>query len=875
MKIRIHLLVVLSSLMFLGMACSVKKDRLLNRGYHAMTTKYNILYNGDLAYEEALAHLQEDYFDDFWEILPVERIAIKVDPTREFERGPSLNSKRGSIADNFSLTGDLQVDSLKGAVGFQRAENKAVKAIQEHSMYIKGLERNWQIDDAYVLLGKSRYFDGRFLPALEAFNFVLYKYPNGSLSNEAKIWREKTNIRLNYEDVAIKNLQEVLKTKKNELPKRLSSEANAMLAQAYINLEQYEEAIKALKAAISFTGNSELRSRYLYILGQLYAKTGQKELGYATFQEILDMNRRAKRTYAMHAYAEQFALDPTPARDSVLFLKKYKKLLANRENRPYLDVLNRQVGLFYEHSGNTSKALEYLKRAVKEGKGDQQLKANNYLSIADIYFNSAGYALSGQYYDSALSLLPERAKDRLRIVRRRQALHDVVKYEMIAKTNDSILRLVAMPIAARTAYFEDYIDKLRTEDFRKLQANLKGKKRDSAIDYFNMADFGQAIEASIQDNATPTLHSNSRFYFNSPQAVEQGKAEFRRKWGNRALVNNWRNIAVSQRDIKESNVDGKERSKRETNTKLVDPRYDVETYLSKIPQDEQQIALIKKDRDFAYFQLGSMYVDRFKKYDLASERLEKLLTFDPAERLILPSMYKLYKIYLETDMAKALAMKARIISEYPDSRYAKLLQNVRLDEINDLSPEQLYTEIYRIYAAEKYSEAYHRINTILERYDNDYISKFELLKAQIIAKLEGLEAYRDALNFVALTYSSSPEGIEANRILEEVLPRLDNKEQKQEAGSDNWKLVLLTDREEEGVRKVLEDFARANQRIGVSFTVDSLGDGKLLYVLHGLRNSDDAERIKDRLNIVGGRVMNGVEFTQRQIKKEWNMIEKD
>jgi hypothetical protein len=42
------------------------------------------------------------------------------------------------------------------------AETKATKAIQKHSMNIDG--RNFQIDEAYLLLGKARYYDqGLFL----------------------------------------------------------------------------------------------------------------------------------------------------------------------------------------------------------------------------------------------------------------------------------------------------------------------------------------------------------------------------------------------------------------------------------------------------------------------------------------------------------------------------------------------------------------------------------------------------------------------------------------------------------------------------------------------------------------------------------------
>lgn len=49
------------------------------------------------------------------------------------------------------------------------------------------------MDEAHLLLGKSRYYDQRFVPALEAFNYILYKYPNSDKIYEAKVWRKQTS----------------------------------------------------------------------------------------------------------------------------------------------------------------------------------------------------------------------------------------------------------------------------------------------------------------------------------------------------------------------------------------------------------------------------------------------------------------------------------------------------------------------------------------------------------------------------------------------------------------------------------------------------------------------------------------------------------
>lgn len=861
--------------LLLGAACSVKQDKLLNRGYHAMTTRYNILYNGELAYDEALVSLKKDYFDDFWEILPVERIDIKIDSTREFDRGRSLEHKKGSLLENIQVDGSqLSGTQEQGEQGFRRAEDKAAKAIQKHSMYIKGRERNFQIDDAYLMLGQARYYDGRFVPALEAFNYILYKYPDGSLVNEASIWREKTNVRLTYDDIAIKNLNLLLRDKKKELSKQQTSNANATLTQAYINIEEYQQAIAPLKIAIENTSDKEERARYIFILGQLYAKLGKKGEAATAFTTVIDMNRKSPRSYVIQAHAQQYGLQSVPAKDSIAFLKKYKKLIRDRENRAYLDVLYRQVGLFYEDNGNVKEALKSLKKAVKVSKGDKQLKSQNYLSIAEIYFNEAGYALAGQYYDSVLSIMPAKAKERFRITKRRDALRDVVAFEKVAHVNDSILRLVAMSNDQRTSYFQKYVEDLRKEDFRKLQANLKGKKGGNQ-NYFNMANFGDAIDMA---NQISTPAGSSTFYFYSTQAAAQGKLDFRKKWGNRPLVDNWRwgnDIQEAQAElIAQGGAEGNDKSdKGETAPEFNDARYDINTYISKIPSDEAEIASIKKDRDFAYFQLGSMYADRFKKYDLASSRLELLLTFEPAERLVLPSMYKLYKIYLEIDMAKALTMKDRIISQYPNSRYAKLLQNMSVDKIDDLSPEQIYAQAYKVYAqGGDYNNALRAIDNALERFDDDgYVSKLELLKAHVIGKLKGIEAYKEALNFVALTYSSSKEGKEAENILKTTIPSLESRNFTK-GDSKNWKVVIFV-KDKQGVEsqrlsRSFIQFSTNNSSRGVKYSEDMYVNGSEFFVLHGFKTKEEAEKAA---HSVGGdaEVVSAENYIIVQIKKNW------
>src|SRR5690606_24109863 len=104
-------------------------------------------------------------------------------------------------------------------------------------------------------------------------------------------------------------------------------------------------------------------------------------------------------------------------------------------------------------------------------------------------------------------------------------------------------------------------------------------------------------------------------------------------------------------------------------------------YLQTLPDNPKILDSLAKERNFAYYQLGVIYKEKFKEYQRAADKLETLLVSGPEERLVLPSMYHLYKIYQIIDQPQADAMKQQIITMYPDSRYAEILSSSGADNI--------------------------------------------------------------------------------------------------------------------------------------------------------------------------------------------------
>lgn len=834
-------------------ACSTKKDSMLNRGYHATTTKYNVLYNGDLAFEQGLTNLRENYYDNFWNILPIERMQVE-------ERLSETDEPKDP--------------------DFQKSEEKATKAIQKHSMYMGGREKNPQMDEAYLMLGKSRYYDNRFIPALEAFNYILYKYPGSGNINEARVWREKTNLRLSYDELAIENLKELLKEER--LNGQVKADALATLAQAYINLEHLDSAAVPLKDARDLTSLKEERARYTFILGQIASGLKDKANAYSYFQEVIDMKRKSPRQYVIQSHAQQFANRTEGEIDSVVFIDKYSKLLSDRENRPYLDLINRQLGLYYSSETNYKRSIEYFKESVKQSKGDEQLKARNYLDIGEIYFNTASYELAGNYYDSAISILPTRSREAYRIAKKRESLHDVVLFEKMAKENDSILHIVGLSEGEKRVYFQNYVDELRKQDFRKLNSELGGSS--SGNNLFNAPDFGSAIDKSLQ-SSMGAGQGKTGFYFYSQNAVSYGKLDFKKRWGNRALADNWRwgsSMGASNVDLEddlEAVVDNG------ASEEFDDPRYNVDSYIAQVPTDLNEIASVKKDRDFAYFQLGAIYSEKFAEFEMGAEKLEALLLFDPEERLVLPALYKLYKIYSSIDENRASLVKMRIISEFPNSRYALLLQNKLGEQTFAETSEEVYARLNKEYETGEYLEVLQQLNSAIEQFNgDDYLSKLELLKALLVGRLEGLEAYKTSLNYVGLTYASTSEGKEAERILSQDVQGLSAKNLvKDDATATSWKIIYVVNVSELDKMALFESklkrYALDRQSYGVKFSKDYYNNDLVFFVLHGATSKSNAESLVSFLKISPDYgidreafYISSENYAVVQIKKIWNLF---
>ena len=809
-------------------ACSTKKDTFISRNYHALTTKYNVLYNGGIGYDKGLVAINEKSQNNFWKRLPVEKM--------ELSDGSTFDTTKNA---NFDL-----------------AEKKATKGIQKHSMNIGGKERNSQTDEAYLMLGKARYYEQRFIPALDAFNYILYKYPGSDKIYEAKIWREKTSMRLGNDALVIKNLSKLLKDFK--LKNQYVADANAVLAEAFLNLEEKDSAVSKLKIAQELTKINTQKARYRFILGQLYEELGKRDSALLSYQSVIDMRRKADRDYMIQAYAKKAQLFDFQNGNKEQLTKMFTQLVENRENRPFLDIIYHQIGLYYDKSKNPELALKNYNLSLKKSKDNTYLAASNYRNLGNMYFKSADFSSAAKYYDSTLVKLEKNTREFVQIEKTRKNLDDVIKYDALAHQNDSILNVLALSDLERITFFGNYIEALKkTEEKNQLMVKRQQEAM-SSIENSGPASMGNQkglLKPLSQNSLIPPKAQGitaTTFYFYNPTTVSYGQLEFKKNWGNRSSKGFWRISANTKEVIILPTIESEiveSNSKSSISSSLT--KYDIKYYLAQLPTQKREIDSIHQERNFANYQLGLIYKEKFKEYPLAIAKLESVLEQNPEEKLVLPTLYNLYKLYQIADNNKAIVIKNRIVSEFPGSRYAQILSNTDANNSNAETPEKTYNQFYKLFQEDQFVDVFEKLNTAVIQFSGDEIApKLELLRANTQAKLFGIEVYKKTLEAIAAQYPNTDEGKQAKEIVNNQIPVLEKMEFTTSAKS--WKILfkagLRTDPNTIEIEEKIKKFIAEEKIEKRSYSYDVYTDKENFVVIHNIKSEAYAADVIKYMN---------------------------
>ena len=133
-----------------------------------------------------------------------------------------------------------------------------------------------------------------------------------------------------------------------------------------------------------------------------------------------------------------------------------------------------------------------------------------------------------------------------------------------------------------------------------------------------------------------------------------------------------------------------------------------EFYLKNLPLTDSLKKISNEKISNALLNAGKAYSEQVLDQQKATETFESLISRFPSGDLVPEALYNLYKINRELNAARAETYRQRLIGNYPESEYSRILSDPAYYEkkMADLKlNEKLYEEAYLEYTNEKFNEA--------------------------------------------------------------------------------------------------------------------------------------------------------------------------
>ena len=436
---------------------------------------YNILFNGEALLDEGIASLKQNHIENHWGILPV---------IEGFD---------------FSITNSSPTEL------FKIPEEKAIKAIQKSNKKDVAVR-----DRAYLLLGKSRFYDQRYVSALQAFNNI----ENSLLVRE--YWKALVYMTIGQNELAFKAIEKGL----NDKSVRQGEKKFLNLAQIqyYINNKNYDKAVKFLTELLTSNNDKKLKARLNYVLAQIYLENNNYETAKVALKNVI--NSGINKSNSLILWSKLIYNNLINSPDYNLF-KKLIRSERYRQNISLINYFNAKLIL----SSQPKQAKDLFSNALESEKIDFTLKSKIYDELYKIYLLEKDYFLASKYLDSSLAYVDPSTIKYFRLNKSRNKLKEVSKLEKENQLLDSLI----------------YVNSLSENE----RIKLLSKSASISEGYNNEMNVG----------------SSSSFYFDNKKSVDLGIKKFKEKWGDILLTDDWkmnpqisleRNVSYEKKPVLES-----------------------------------------------------------------------------------------------------------------------------------------------------------------------------------------------------------------------------------------------------------------------------------------------------------------------------------
>lgn len=793
---RTYLLLGLMALLTL-VGCDTKKNTWVNRKHQALNTKYNVYYNANESYKKGYKRIEEAFAPDYSHVIPVFAVS---DPS-------TLGSAVGDM--------NRAVSKCELAVQERSIQKKPKKKYDKmrdpaYAEFYNQEEFNSYMDEVWMLMGRCKFYANDYLAASATFTYVTKHFSQDTkLVTEANIWKARAMKEMDW----IYEADEILKRiDPEELDPKTQHLYNGTMADLLVSQREYKEALPYLLKAAENEKDRIQRTRYYFVAAQIKQLQGEKEEAFNLYDKVLKSNP----PYQMSFNAQIRQTEVVGGnQSSEAMVARLKKMAKNKNNEEYLDQIYYAIGNIYLAKKDTAQAIENYQTSIEKSVRNGREKAQSLITLGDLYYQHPDYVEAQPCFSEASSLIDHKHDDYLRVSRLASVLDELVQNYNTYKLQDSLLILSTASKADLTAAISREIAKVNEAEKRERERRQKEyeeqKKLELEIDNMAVMD-----KRALGGNG-------ATWYFYVKSTVDKGKLEFRKKFGQRRLEDNWnrRNKAITVfseeslsnmvdmdamdlGQVSEEEGEGANQAlSNEANPKR--PEY----YLRQIPFNDDQKTSAHTQLADALFNLGVIYDEKLNDYEKAYEAFEEFARRYPQDPRAADGYYCCYRIAeKQGDKARADQYRDKLTAQYADSKYAKILAQpdfrASLEKMQSVQ-DSLYEQTYAAFLKGSFDTVKANTAFMEKNYPvSSLMPKFLLLNSLSIGKTASKDTFAAALNNLLERYPSSDVSSMAKDIL-----ALINQGNTPEQGSSTGSLMALreeiqkTEAEENGI--VLQD----------------------------------------------------------------------
>ena len=719
----IKILPIITGLILLGLicsSCSTQKNTWATRSFHQTKVKYNILHNGNIAYEEGLKAIRDANTDDYSRVLYLY-------PVSNHQAAEAAATQMDKTIEKCRKC--IKLHSIKAKP--KRDPKKANDP--KYKLWLQSEEFNANMDLAWLRLGQAEFHKGDFLGAVSTFNYIINHYQNDpDMIAQCQLWIARAYAEMGWQYEAEDMLNRV---QIDALSRKHAKLYSAVKADVLLKGEHYREAIPFVKLAIPHEKRKIYRPRFAYVLGQLYEMDSKREEAVLSYKSVVRMAPPNEMEFNARIRMAELG-----GKNS---LRQLRTMTKQSKFKDRLDQIYGAMGNIYLQNKDTAKALEMYEKAIAESTQAGTAKAAVLVRAGDIYFEQRAYVKAQPCYREAVTILTAENPEYARVQKRSEVLDELIVSYSQAQLQDSLQRLGHMTEEEQRAI----VDKI-------IAALIEAEKQDSIRQVQEARDLAHGDDMPRSVNTANMLGGGGaqkgEWYFYNPQLMKQGQQEWRRKWGNRPLEDNWRrqNKQVTAAFGEETNPEDADSTLLAGDSTNVQPPIETDThkpeyYLQQIPRTEQEYALSDSLWREAMVALFFIYRDRLEDQPQADETLRELERRFPSHACLAP-IYEDQRMQALRHDTAYIAQMQRMLAEQ-DSLYA--------------ATYGAYTkgEYALVKANKQYADTAFPQSALMPR--------FLFLNAVSVARTEGQEAFVAELQELVARYGETEMGSMAKDML--------------------------------------------------------------------------------------------------------------